>query len=164
MEDYEFNINYFKYIDDISIFDRAFYNYMYNGDISASSKYQKDLLKRYYDIKQIRNSFYKKFDHQDKISDFNSSFLIICLNNLYKNGCNLNVKERKKIIKEIMNLDDFKRIKRKKIKTHLEKLVCLLSITNNTTLIDINFKIAHFIKNNFKFVRNIFRSKNRGDV
>ena len=163
MEDYEFNIQYFKHIDDIAIIDKAFYNYIYNGDVSASSMYKDNLLKRFYEIKKIRNEFYKTSKYQYDIDILNSSFLVICINNLYKRGNPMTKKERKEELKEIINLKEFKLIKRKKNKTYLEKIICFLSFVNNVTLIDINFKLVHFIKNNFGIAKLYFRKKNRGN-
>lgn len=164
MEDYEFNLSYFKYIDDIKVYNIAFYNYIYNGDISASSKYKDNLLKRYYEIRNLRLEFYKKIRLDEEVVEFNASFLITCLNNLYKRDCSLTKTQRRVVLKEIINTPDFGFIRKKRNKNSLEKMICLLSFPKNILLVDINFRFAHFIKNNSKSIRKIFRNKNKEEL
>lgn len=163
MEDYEFNLKYFKNIEKFSILDKCFYNYYYFGDISASSKYKKDLMKRYYELRELRSDFYGKYNSSDVAIKYNIDFLKICINNLYKSNGQLTYTERIATLKEIILLNEFKIWKKSTSKGVLDKLLKLAFFTNNVRIMDFNMNVLHFIKNNSTIAHNYFKKKNKNN-
>ncbi len=161
MEDYEFNLKYFENIKKIKVSNKCFYNYYYYGDISASSKYKADLLNRYYELRDLRKQFYQKYDLNDFATKYNIDFLKICINNLYKDDSKLNSISRKKMLKEIILLDDYKIWKHRKCNGILDKILKVAFFTNNVEIIDFNMKTLHYIKNNSAIAHNYFKKKNK---
>jgi len=162
MEDYEFNLHYYKVSDKVEICPKSFYYYSYHGTDSASSKFQKNLFERYKQIKQARYLFYDKKVESDTIDKLNINFLLVCVNNLYKSrDNNLTKSDRINILKEIFELSEFKKWKKGKKSGINEKIIFIATITNSSRISDFTFRVLHYMKNNFSFLNTWFRKHNR---
>lgn len=159
MEDYEFNLKYCNNIHDISVSESSYYNYVYNN-ISASSCYKENLYDRYKQIKKIRNDFYK--ESSIILDNLNFNFLLLCINNLYKKNNNMNIKQRRFELKNIISSNDFKDWKQRGNKKNIvNKIIYISTLTNKVFVIDIILLMLHYIKNKISFINKLFRVINR---
>lgn len=160
MEDYEFNLNYLKHVNNIKILENSWYNYIHHGNDSASSKYHSDLYERYKEIKNIREGFYSK-ELCSQTLKLNLDFLLLCINNLYKEN-SLTNKQRRIVLEEIINTKEFsywkKHIKKSGV---LERIICFSTITNNVFISDSMLYMLHRIKKNSKTINKLFRKMNK---
>ena len=160
MEDFEFNLKYLEYIKDIIIYQKSWYNYVYYGNVSASSKYQETLYSRYREIKNMRLLFYPK-SKEKEVFELNTKFLLLCLNNLYKKN-NLTSKQRRKILQKIIYSNDFKRWKKYCNKKGIfEKIIYYTTLSNNPFVADVILKMMHDLKNSSTFINKKFRNLNK---
>ena len=162
MEDYEFNLEYFKYIknEGMKVIKTSWYNYIHHGNDSASSRYQESLYDRYKEIKALREKFYSK-EVNKQVFKLNVSFLLLCLNNLYKEN-DLTNKQRQQILKDIMNKEEFKIWQKEEIKQGVfQKIIYYATMTNKVALSDIMLKTMHKVKGSSKVITKLFRKINK---
>lgn len=163
MEDYEFNLNFYSKSKRYKIVTECFYNYVYHGCSSASSHYQENLYNRYLEIKSLREKFYNDFVSKENIQVLNWNFMILCINNLYKEGSKDKLKKKERIssLRDIISSDDFVDWKRSKYKKRIsERIILYISVFKNVHILDLLLQLMHSMKKRSKIISVAFKRIN----
>ncbi len=161
-EDLLFNCKYFRYINNIYLLDKIYYNYMRQDEETLVCKYREDLYNKVKIFNQQREKLYDFYNMNSKIykkilSELYIEYIFCCIPNLYRKDCCLTKYERKKYINIILSDSDVKNnIKLCKFKSFNLKLFKFLYIINSTTLTFSTYSVLFVFRYNFdKLYRKI---------
>lgn len=164
-EDLLFNCKYFKYINNIYLLNKSYYNYMRQDEETLVCKYREDLydkIKIFNKEKKFLYNFYNMVSNSEKniLLELYIEYIFSCIPNLYRKDCYLTRNEKKQYINVIFNdLNIKNNINLYKPKSLNLKIFKFLYIINSTSLTYITYSILFTFRYKFDKVYRKVRRK-----
>ena len=155
-EDLFFNISVFKKANSLAVINKAYYHYLRRDETSLLSNYQKNLVV----VEEKRKVAYEEFFNHFKMfeneySDFLSRLIVDAaagvVMNLYKKSAPFNWKERLKIIRKnvFINQELKVHISRYRSQNSYEKVFVVLYKYTNPFLMEFGYSFLFFMRRTF---------------
>ena len=162
-EDLMFNCKYFTFVENMAYMSSCSYHYIKRNIETLTTKYMANYEKKIMSYHSERKKLYSRLNINDVDSDvlLNNSlsfYILTVFTNIYRTNCPLVIKDKIKIIKELLNNKEVvDSINYNSLNNLFINILKILFFTKSAFFIFIVLKLLFFIKykfnNMYKFVR-----------
>lgn len=166
-EDLLFNVNYFKFIENMELISTPLYHYVRQDETSMTNKYIVDLFNKSKKFNEVQKSLYTywKLDKDSAFDIFKKKYiyrLFSCVPNLYRKNALEKKKERLYVFGEMMRDNDLLNyIRSVELDDFNLKLFVNLLEKRNVKLMDLVYRILFYIRNNMTWFYMLLRKRMR---